>query len=353
MAAPAGLVADAEVRLGSLHLRAALRVAAGETVAVVGPNGAGKTTLLRALAGLQPLADGRVCLDGVVLEAHGRPAVAVEERPVATVFQDLRLFPHLSALDNVAFGLRARGARRGPARAEAGRWLARLGLAEDAAARPGQLSGGQAQRVALARALATRPALLLLDEPLAALDATTRAATRTVLRQHLAGHGGAAVVVAHDPVDAGALADRVVVLEVGAVVQEGTLAELTGRPRSRYVADLVGVNLLAGEGDGEAGVAVGGLALAVADHRPGPVLASFPPRAVALSLERPRGTARNVWPAVVDGIDRAGHRCRVRARGPVTVVAEVTEAAVADLGLAEGSAVWVAVKATEVTVTPA
>jgi molybdate transport system ATP-binding protein len=349
------LEVDLEVRLGDLHLAVAFAVEAGETVAVVGPNGAGKTTLLRALAGLVALDAGRVVLDGTVLDdVAAGVAVPAEARRVGVVFQDHLLFPHLRAVDNVAFGLRSRGAGKADADARARAWLERVGLADVAAARPRALSGGQAQRVALARALAIDPHLLLLDEPLAALDASTRTATRRELRRHLADHPGVRLLVTHDPLEAAALADRVVVVEAGRVVQKGTVAALTAHPRSRYVADLVGVNLVEGRASGgRVRVAGADLELVLADRVEGDVLLAIPPRAVTLSPERPAGTARNVWPGVVDGVDHVGDRARVRVRGPVVVVAEVTDAAARDLGLVAGTVVGGAVKATEIAAAPA
>jgi molybdate transport system ATP-binding protein len=355
------LDADLEVAVGDFRLRAHLRVEAGETVAVVGPNGAGKTTLLRALAGLLPVDDGRVTLGGRVLDdtAAGE-ATPPEARSVGVVFQDHRLFPHLTARDDVAFGLRCRGVPRAEAARRADDWLARVGLADHARSKPRQLSGGQAQRVALARALATEPDLLLLDEPLSALDATTREATRRDLRRHLQDHPGCRLLVTHDPVDAAALADRIVVLERGEVSQEGTLAELTAAPRSPYVADLVGVNLLRGRarpGESIVDVDAAGLEVTTAERAEGDVLLTVPPRAVTLSRRRPEGgTARNVWPGTVDAVARLGDRARVGVRvgtttpTTITVVAEVTTAAADDLALAEGSQVFVAVKATEIGV---
>ena len=350
----AGLTADVGVRLGSFHLDAQMTVDPAQTVAVLGPNGAGKTTLLRALAGLQPLSRGSVVLHGSTLEDVARATfVPPERRSVGVVFQDHLLFPHLSALDNVAFGLRSRGVGRAEARRRAGEWLERVGIADRAHSLPDQLSGGQAQRVALARALVTEPRLLLLDEPLAALDASARPATRRDLRRHLAGYEGVRVVVTHDPVEAGALADRLVVLEGGKVVQAGTPAEISRHPRSRYVADLVGVNLLRGRADGGRIVLDGGSSLVAADPAVGEVLAVVHPRAVALHRHRPEGTARNVWQGTAQAVDREGERARVDVGGPVPIVAEVTAAAVDDLCLGEGGSVWVSVKATEVTVFPA
>src|SRR5690606_23995610 len=225
-------------------LDVSLRVAAGEVVALLGPNGAGKTTALRALAGLRPLDAGRIALGDTVLDD---PAAGVfvppDRRPVGVVFQDYLLFPHLSVMDNVAFGLRCRGARRAEARRAAVEWLDRVGLAAQAARRPRDLSGGQAQRVALARALAVHPRLLLLDEPLAALDARIRLETRAHLQRRLRDQQAAPLLVTHDPLDAMVLADRVVVVEDGRVVQEGDAAEITRRPRTDYVARLAGLNL--------------------------------------------------------------------------------------------------------------
>ena len=348
-----GLEARVDLQVGDLHVDVALSIAPGETVAVVGPNGAGKTTLLRALSGLLPIDAGTVALgDDVLDDPDAGVFVPVEERPIGVVFQDYLLFPHLSALDNVAFGIRSRGVAARAANERAAAWLARVGLADHVGAKPRHLSGGQAQRVALARALAIDPTLLLLDEPLAALDATTRVDTRRELRQHLRAHDGVRLVITHDPLDAAALADRIVVLEAGRVVQQGTLADITAHPRSRYVADLVGVNLLVGVAVAGT-VDVGGLELTLADRVNGDVLLAIPPRAVTLSRQRPDGTARNVWRGVVDGVDRTGERARVRVRGPVTIVAEVTGAAARELEITDGAEVWIAVKATEIEVSAA
>lgn len=348
-----GLEATVDVRVGDFRLDIALAVAPGETVAVVGPNGAGKTTLLRALAGLLPLDAGRIVLAGTVLDDTATGVfMPAEKRSIGVVFQDYLLFPHLSALDNVAFGLRSRGVPAAAANDRARTWLERVGLGAHHKAKPRQLSGGQAQRVALSRALATEPTMLLLDEPLAALDATTRPDTRRDLRLHLQAHRGVRIVITHDPLDAATLADRIIVLEDGRLIQAGTLAEITSRPRSRYVADLVGVNLLLGSAV-SGRVHVDDLLLTVADRVDGQVLLAIPPRAVTLSRVRPEGTARNVWRGVIDGIDRLGDRARVRVRGPVTIVAEVTDAAAADLRLTDGQEVWIAVKATEIDVSAA
>jgi molybdate transport system ATP-binding protein len=231
--------------------------------------------------------------------------------------------------------------------------LERVGLTDLADVRPAALSGGQAQRVALARALATDPRLLLLDEPLSALDVTTRADTRRDLRRHLANVSGIRLVVTHDPLEAMALADRLMVIEGGRLVQSGRPAEVTARPRSRYVADLVGVNLFRGQARGTQVELETGGALTVADEAQGEVFAVVHPRAVAVFRQRPDGTPRNVWPLRAVDIDLHGDRVRVRLLGAVSIVAEVTPAALADLGLAGGREVWAAVKATEISVYPA
>jgi len=353
---PLGMSLEATVRLslGSLELDAKLAAATDELLVLLGPNGAGKSTLLRALAGLVPLQSGRVVLDGQVLDDPAAGVlVPAERRPVGMVFQDYLLFPHLSVLDNVAFGLRARKLPRARARERAAEWLARMGLEGYAGARPRALSGGQAQRVALARALVPSPRLLLLDEPLAALDAHARVELRRDLRRHLAAYQGTRVLVTHDPVEAMTMADRLVVLEDGRVSQAGTPAEVSARPRSRYVAELVGVNLLRGRAAGARVALPNGGELVTAEAHSGEVFCVVHPRAVALHRGRPDGTPRNVWPCAAESMDLVGDRVRVRLEGRVRLVAEVTRAAASELRLADGGQVFAAVKATEVTVYPA
>ena len=348
------LSAEVAIRLGTLDLDIAIDAAAGEIVAVLGPNGAGKSTFLRVVAGLVAPDRGRIVLDSVVLEDVSRGIrVPPERRPIGLVFQDYLLFPHLTALENVAFGLRARGVTAREARARAGAWLDRLGIGEYADARPRTLSGGQAQRVALARALAIDPRLLLLDEPLAALDASARGAVRRDLKRHLASFEGVRIVVTHDPLEALALADRLVILEAGHVVQTGSLAEVTRRPRSRYVADLVGVNLFRGNATAGQVALPGGAVIQSADGVDGEVFATVHPRAVALHRNHPEGSPRNVWRGRAAALDFQGDRVRVGVEGEMSIVAEVTPAAVRDLDLAEGREVWVSVKATEISVYPA
>jgi molybdate transport system ATP-binding protein len=326
----------------------------GEVVALLGPNGAGKTTALRALAGLIPIDGGHVVLDGRRLDDPATNAFTPpEQRRIGVVFQDYLLFPHLSAVENVAFGMRCRHVPRRAARERAHAWLDRVGLSEHARKRPRQLSGGQAQRVALARALATEPPLLLLDEPLAALDARTRLDTRAQLRGHLHAHPGATVLVTHDPLDAMMLADRLVIVEDGAVVQTGDAATITTRPRTDYVARLVGLNLYRGRSDATVVRLPGDFTLTTATAQDGEAFVAFPPAAVALFAERPDGSPRNTWPAVVETVSRHGDNLRIELRGPITVAADVTPGAAVQLELAPGREVWAALKATEATSYPA
>jgi molybdate transport system ATP-binding protein len=347
------MVADIVIGAGDFTLRAELTIDAGHTTAIVGPNGAGKSTLLRALAGLTPLDRGSITLDGEVLDDPARDVlVPPQHRSVGLMFQDYLLFGHLTALDNVAFGPRRHGRPKVQARATAQEWLDRMGLSDKAGAKPRELSGGQAQRVALARALATDPKLLLLDEPLAALDATTRAEVRRDLRRHLDSFPGVRLIVTHDPVEAMYLADRLVVLEGGRITQSGPPAEITARPRSRYIADLVGTNLFAGTVADGVLVTATGQELVVATEVEGAAFAVLSPRAVSVHRDQPSGSPRNRWSGPIESIDATGDRVRILVGGREPVVAEVTPQACHDLALRDGETVWVAMKATEFEVYP-
>ena len=268
----------------------------GETVAVLGPNGAGKSTVLRALAGLLRIDRGSIVIDGVTVDdPSAREYVVPERRSVGVVFQDYLLFPHLSVRENVAFGLRSRGmpaGRRGSAPTNGSR---ASGSPSHGGRQARQLSGGQAQRVALARALATEPRLLLLDEPLAALDIGIRTELRRDLRAHLASFSGVRILVTHDLLDAVALADRIIVLEQGRVAQVGPIAEVAAQPRSRYVADLVGINLLRGHADGTEITLTPAGSSSRRTPAHGDVYVAVHPHAVALHLQHPEGSPRNVW----------------------------------------------------------
>lgn len=234
------LHAEVRVDVGGFEVSIDLDVADGEIVGVLGPNGAGKTTLLRTLAGFEPLTCGCIILDGDVLDdPQADTFVAPRVRPSGLVPQDLALFGNLSVLDNVAFGLRARGEKRTQARQSARMWLARVGMDDRAGSRPAELSGGEAQRVAIARTLATEPRLVLLDEPMAALDAEAKKAMRVELKEILGSVNALGVLVTHDLADALALADRVVVLEHGRVSQTDTPTGLMQAPATHYVVELV------------------------------------------------------------------------------------------------------------------
>ncbi|MFJ9632748.1 ABC transporter ATP-binding protein [Streptomyces sp. NPDC101175] len=338
-----GLDAHLVVDRGTFRLDVELTAAPGDVVALLGPNGAGKTTALRALAGLVDLTDGHLRLDGAELDR-----TPPESRPVGVVFQDYLLFPHLTALDNVGFGPRCQGATKAESRAVAAEWLERMGLAAHAGAKPRRLSGGQAQRVAVARALATRPRLLLLDEPLAALDARTRLDVRAQLRRHLAEFEAVAVLVTHDPLDAMVLADRLVVIEQGTIVQEGAPADIARRPRTDYIAQLVGLNLYKGRSDGHTVTLDTGPAITTTEDLDGEVFVAFPPSAVTLFRDRPTGaSARNLWHCEVAGLETHGDQIRVDLTGELPLAADLTTPAAAELGLHQGASVWAAVKATQ------
>jgi molybdate transport system ATP-binding protein len=324
-------------------LEVSLEATTNEILAVVGPNGAGKSSLLRLLAGLDPLDSGQVVVDGDVWED---PAASVrrfpEHRSVGYVPQAGLLFPHLSVRDNVAFGAVRPG--------DADDWLTRLGLAALADAKGSELSGGQAQLVALARAQVRRPALLLLDEPLASVDASNRAAIRRILRRELQDSPGYRILVTHDPLEAAALADRIVVLDGGRVTQDGTIDDLRTHPRSSYVAELVGMNFFSGEAaEGTITLSDGGTIVS-ASGLDGPALATVHPRAVSLYLARPNGSPRNVWLGRIVSVEPSLEQVRVHVTGEVDLVAEVTHAGAA--AFSEGDEVWVAVKASEVLAYP-
>ncbi len=340
---------DGSVDLGRFRVEAALDAEPGETLALVGPNGSGKSTTLGVLAGLRRLSTGTLQLDGTELDGPDT-WVPSEHRGLGVVFQDLLLFPHLDALDNVAYGLRRRGIATAEARAAAHDLLERFGVADLARARPRSLSGGQAQRVALARSLAGDPRLLLLDEPLSALDTETRLHVRCELHRHLARTSGYALLVAHDVVDVLVLADRVAVFENGRIAQVGSPLELEHRPRTRFAAALVGTNLLRGYRRG--GVVELAPEVALPGRRPGsdgPVDVVVSPRHVsvsALGQPLPEGS----WRGTIMGVEAAGDEVHLRVGAPVPIAARVGIDVLRDLHLAPGAPVSVSIDPAGVTI---
>lgn len=314
-----------------------------ETVtAVLGPNGSGKSSLLKTLAGLQGLDSGEIIFDDRVVNAAPSVHVPPRDRSVGVVFQDYALFPHLTVAENIGFGPRSLGASRKDAKVQSCEQMLSLGITELADQRPGQISGGQAQRVALARALATRPDVLLLDEPLAALDAQTRESVRTELERQIKAFAGCVIFVTHDPFDAMLLADRVIVLENGVITQEGTPSELAARPATSYVATLMGVNLFRGQAQGGVLQVDGGGILQIPQHSlEGEALAVLRPEAITLHLNKPEGIDRNVWEGTVIGLAPMHDRIRVNVQASPPVTVTITHAALADLSLAVGTLVWV------------
>ena len=335
----------------SFQLNISLSIPPGRTVALLGPNGAGKSTAVAALAGLLPVDRGLITLAGVTLDEPDRGLfVPPEARRVGVVFQDYLLFPHMTVIENVAFGLRSRGVTREDSMARAGDWLERMDMAGHARRKPGDLSGGQAQRVTLARALATEPDLLLLDEPLSALDVTTRVQLRRVLAEHLEVFPGPRLFITHDPTEAFLIADEIHIIEEGRVTQFGTGEDIRLRPRSSYAADLAGSNLIRGSARNGV-VDTGTHLLHIADHDiTGAVLATVRPAAISVHLREPEGSPRNAWSTVVDLVEHLGERVRLRTGAPLGLAVEVTADAASALSLVAGTQVWVSIKATEITV---
>ena len=364
---PAFLDAALSLRRNEFTIDVVLQAEPGESIAILGPNGSGKSSVLAVLAGLLAPDHGTIRLDDRTLTTvgSGRPQlVPPDRRRIGLMGQDPLLFPHLSALENVAFGLRAQGRGKAAARGVAQDWLDRVGLSALGSRRPGQLSGGQRQRVALARALAAEPQLLLLDEPLGALDAATVPEIRQVLRTHLRETGTTTVMVTHDVVDVAVLADRAIFLERGQVVDDGPTGTVLTAPRSAFGAALAGLNLVAGtvlDGvDAGAGVTLQtptGLRLAGIAATPlvagRPAAAVFRPAAVSVYRTAPGGSPRNQWPAVVSQLEPGTAAVRLRTApltGEPQVAVDVTPAAVAELGLAPGLDVVLSIKATEILV---
>jgi molybdate transport system ATP-binding protein len=305
--------------------------------------------IVKAIAGLQPIERGCIRIDSTpVDEPASTTFIPPEHRRVGVVFQDYLLFPHMSVRQNIEFGprnLKVTGTTQP--------WIERLDLTELLDRKPAQLSGGQSQRVAIARALATNPRALLLDEPLAALDAATKQEVRGQLRHFLTDFEHGTILVTHDPLDALVLADRIVVVEDGRVTQQGPTAEVASQPRTDYLAKVLGVNLL--RGDVYEGVMTpdGGGSLVVSTDLEGPAVVVIRPQAITLHAKKPEGSARNVWESTVLGIETHHDQVRVALSGPPELTAAVTHAAIADLKLVPGQRVWMSLKATDTDVHPA
>ncbi|MDT5297853.1 MAG: molybdate transport system ATP-binding protein [Mycobacterium sp.] len=338
-------------------------VAAGEVLAVLGPNGAGKSTVLHVLAGLVGPDVGMVRVgDRVLTDTSAGVLVATHARRIGLLMQDPLLFPHLDVATNVAFGPRSgKHLGRKDSRAAAQRWLDEVDAGELAEKMPRQLSGGQAQRVALARALAADPDVLLLDEPLTGLDVAVATSMRKVLRQVLARDGRSAVLVTHDLLDVVTLADRVLVLEAGRVVESGTSAEVLAKPRSFFGARFAGVNLVAGSigSDGSLVTNWGTTWHGVVGDDVGTgdaAVAVFAPSTVAVYRDEPHGSPRNAVEVVVAELDSRGPAIRVRTDeqpdGAPGLAADITVESATDLRLAPGQRVYFAVKSQEITVHP-
>jgi molybdate transport system ATP-binding protein len=347
------LEATMTIERPEVKVQADLSSLEGEIVAIVGPNGAGKSTLVSGLAGLTPLAGGKVVVDGRVWEdAASRVRLRPQRRSVGVMFQHLALFENMSVLENVAYGPRSVHTNKAKARKDAHATLEKLGAANLTHTPVGELSGGQAQKVALARALSMQPDVLLLDEPTSKLDVASRAEVRRSLSGALQDFAGVSLLVTHQPVEALALATRVIVLEEGTVTQQGAPTELQLRPRTSYVAQFVGVNLFEGRtSEGQVRL-TGGAWVAVMDPPVGDVFVSIHPTAIALHRTRPEGTPRNVWSLEIADVDLEGGRVRVRLKGELTLVAEITGAAASQLRIEKKGAVWASVKATQIRVYP-
>lgn len=348
----AGLEAELSIRRSDAFLLdVRLSIPPGVTTALLGPNGAGKSTAVAAIAGLLAVDEGRIELDGVTLDDPRRGVfVPAEDRGIGVVFQDYLLFPHLTVVENITFGPRSLGMSRESVEASAGEWIRRLRLEGLERRKPPQLSGGQAQRVALARALVTRPELLLLDEPLSALDVRTRGALRRALAEHLDVFSGPRLLITHDPTEAFLLADEIHVIEDGTITQTGSPDDIRLRPKTPYAADVAGSNLLSGIAAGGE-VTTGTFVFHIADRDvEGPVLVAIRPAAIAVHRRRPGGSPRNSWATSVDRIERLGERVRLRTGAPVPLTVEITRDAADALRLEQGTHVWLAVKATEIGV---
>ena len=350
-----GLIAQVALkRADGFELEVDLEIAHGSTVAVLGPNGAGKSTLVGALAGVLPIDSGRITLgDDVLDDPREQIFVGPEHRDIGIVFQDYLLFPHLTVADNVGFSLLASGLPKSEVTTMVDIWLERSGLTGVSDKKARELSGGEAQQVAVARAIMSGPRMLVLDEPMAALDATIRVEMRRRLEDHLNEFDGPRLLITHDATEAFLLADSIYVMEEGRVTQSGTADDIRLRPQTAYVADLAGSNLLRGSA-ASGGVDLGNHRLHTAETSiQGPVLVTIHPRAISLHSDRPQGSPRNVWETTIKRVENYGDRVRIQTDGPVPLTVEVTPSAVEALAMAPGVRLWISIKATEIGVQPA
>ena len=346
-------------RLGGFSLNFGATAPSRSVLVVVGESGSGKTTLLRLLAGLARPGRGRIVVDGETwCDSDGGVYLPARERAVGYVAQDFALFPHLTAAQNVAFGLRAQGVPASESTTRVQAVLERLDVAALATRRPHELSGGQQQRVALARALVLEPRLLLLDEPLSALDVQSRRAIRGELRRLLASLPCVTVYVTHQPAEALVFGDTIAVLEAGQMSQCGTREDLMRRPRSAFAAEFLGVNLLRGRVTGSAPnglsrvAASGGEVLVPHAGERSEVALLVHPRQITLSIERPEGSAQNVFVGEIEELlpePPDGSLIRVSLATKPPLVAEVTRESAAAMALAPGRQVHASFKASGIT----
>ena len=349
------LEVDVEARAGANPVSCRFKVGEGSAIALVGASGAGKTTVLRAIAGLVRPQRGRIACDGKTwFDADRLICVAPQQRDCGFVFAEYALFEHMSVVENVAFGLRAVGYDGKSARKKSLEALDLIGVAALGPRLASSLSSGEAQRVAIARALALQPRVLLLDEPLSAIDVERRPPVREVLQQKIEQAGMAAVLVTHEPVEAMLFSDMLVVMEDGAVVQRGSSAELRERPLTSYVAAFAGVNLYRGSAcplaNGVSEVEVQGARLVIVGQVTGSVAVVIDPDSVVLSLARPESSARNALLGDVVSIVPDGAAVRVSVASTPPIVARITKQSANELGIAPGSSVYAAFKASEVRV---
>ncbi len=359
------LRADIQLTRDGFVCNARFSAESGEPCTLIGPNGSGKSTVAAALAGILRIDTGSIELNKTSLD-NGRRVLCPQRRNVGVVFQDRLLFPTMTVRDNIAFGLRARGQSKNEANRSAGKWLDRLDLTQHADKRPSQLSGGQAQRAALARALAIDPDLLILDEPLAELDPESKPGIRRLIADLLNEFTGVSILITHDPLEARSLAQRIVVIEDGAIVQTGSPDDLQRTPRSAFAAAFVGINLFAGvitltadkpsvTGARRAGQSDDAPSTTIRIASPdlpdrAEVFAALHPRAIILSHDKPASSARNAHHCTVESIDPIDGALRVTLTGPIELTAEITDEARTDLHLTAGSPIWASFKATEVRV---